>query len=116
MTTAPTHTRWLIVTLIFCIGVLMFIDRVNISIAAKYIMPEYGLSDVQMGWIFSAFVFGYAVLQIPGGTLGDSSAHDAYWQERYSGGRPSPQSLPSLAIGCSRPSRELWARSLSFAR
>jgi len=71
MNTSPTHTRWLIVALIFCIGVLMFIDRVNISIAAKYIMPEYGLSDVQMGWIFSAFVFGYAVLQIPGGTLGD---------------------------------------------
>ena len=71
MNTSPTHTRWLIVALIFCIGVLMFIDRVNISIAAKYIMPEYGLSDVQMGWIFSAFVFGYAVLQIPGGSLGD---------------------------------------------
>ena len=71
MKTSPTHTRWLIVALIFCIGVLMFIDRVNISIAAKYIMPEYGLSDLQMGWIFSAFVFGYAVLQIPGGTLGD---------------------------------------------
>jgi ACS family glucarate transporter-like MFS transporter len=68
---SPTRTRWLIVALIFCIGVLMFIDRVNISIAAKYIMPEYGLTDVQMGWIFSAFVFGYAVLQIPGGTLGD---------------------------------------------
>lgn len=71
MDNSPTRTRWLIVTLIFCIGVLMFIDRVNISIAAKYIMPEYGLNDVQMGWIFSAFVFGYAVLQIPGGTLGD---------------------------------------------
>lgn len=71
MDTSPTRTRWLIVALIFCIGVLMFIDRVNISIAAKYIMPEYGLTDVQMGWIFSAFVFGYAVLQIPGGTLGD---------------------------------------------
>lgn len=71
MNTAPTHTRWLILTVIFGIGELMFIDRVNISIAAKYIMPEYGLSDVQMGWIFSAFVFGYAVLQITGGTLGD---------------------------------------------
>jgi len=58
-------------TLIFCISVLMFIDRVNISIAAKYIMPEYGLSDVQMGWIFSAFVLGYAILQVPGGRLGD---------------------------------------------
>jgi len=67
----PTRTRWLIVALIFCMGVLMFIDRVNISIAAKYIMPEYGISDVQMGWIFSAFVLGYAILQIPGGWLGD---------------------------------------------
>src|SRR6266849_2893000 len=67
----PTRTRWLIVALIFCMGVLMFIDRVNISIAAKYIMPEYGLSDMQMGWIFSAFVLGYAILQIPGGWLGD---------------------------------------------
>lgn len=71
MAKSPTHTRWLIVALIFCMGVLMFIDRVNISIAAKYIMPEYGLSDVQMGWIFSAFVLGYAILQIPGGWLGD---------------------------------------------
>lgn len=67
----PTRVRWLIVALLFCMGVLMFIDRVNISIAAKYIMPEYGLSDVQMGSIFSAFVLGYALLQIPGGWLGD---------------------------------------------
>src|SRR5712692_2292202 len=71
MIDSPTRTRWLIVALIFCMGVLMFIDRVNISIAAKYIMPEYGLSDMQMGWIFSAFVLGYAILQIPGGWLGD---------------------------------------------
>jgi ACS family glucarate transporter-like MFS transporter len=52
-------------------GVLMFIDRVNISIAAKYIMPEYGISEVQMGWVFSAFMLGYAIMQIPGGWLGD---------------------------------------------
>src|SRR3954471_19096417 len=71
MTERPTRARWFIVALIFCMGVLMFIDRVNISIAAKYIIPEYGLSDVQMGWIFSAFVLGYAILQVPGGWLGD---------------------------------------------
>lgn len=71
MPETPTRTRWLIVGLIFCLGVLMFIDRVNISIAATHIMPEYGLSDMQMGWIFSAFVLGYALLQVPGGWLGD---------------------------------------------
>ena len=67
----PTRTRWLIIGLLYCTYVLMFIDRINISIAAKYIMPEYGLSEVQFGWIFSAFVLGYAVSQIPGGWLGD---------------------------------------------
>ena len=71
MKTTPTHTRWRIVGLVFVIYVLMFIDRVNISIAAKYIMPEYGLTDVEFGWIFSAFVLGYALVQIPGGWLGD---------------------------------------------
>src|SRR5919106_6029282 len=70
-TDSPTRTRWLIVFLIFLIYVLMFIDRVNIAIAAKYIMPEYGLSEVQIGWVFSAFVLGYALVQIPGGWLGD---------------------------------------------
>lgn len=71
MQTSPTRKRWQIIALMFVVGVLMFIDRVNISIAAKYIMPEYGLTDVQMGWVFSAFLLGYALMQVPGGMLGD---------------------------------------------
>jgi ACS family glucarate transporter-like MFS transporter len=67
----PSNTRWTIIALVFMIYVLMFIDRVNISIAAKFIMPEYGLTELQFGWIFSAFVLGYALSQIPGGWLGD---------------------------------------------
>jgi len=34
-------------------------------------MPAFGLTDQQMGWIFSAFVVGYALFQIPGGWLAD---------------------------------------------
>ena len=34
-------------------------------------MPALGLTNLQMGQIFSAFVFGYAIFQIPGGWLGD---------------------------------------------
>src|SRR5712691_7737194 len=71
MSDHPTRTRWLIVALLFGIYMLMVIDRVSISIAAKYIMPEYQLSEVQIGWIFSAFLVGYALCQIPGGWLGD---------------------------------------------
>jgi len=71
-TTDPrTGVRWQIIGLVFVIYMLMFIDRVNISIAAKFMMPEYGLTEVEFGWIFSAFVLGYALAQIPGGWLGD---------------------------------------------
>ena len=34
-------------------------------------MPALGLTDQQMGFVFSSFVIGYALFQIPGGWLGD---------------------------------------------
>lgn len=71
MDQGASSVRWRIVGFVFLVYVLMFIDRINISIAAKYIMPEYGISDVAFGVIFSAFVLAYALAQIPGGWLGD---------------------------------------------
>ncbi|MEC4674804.1 MAG: MFS transporter [Nitrospirota bacterium] len=69
--TPPTHTRWTILSLLLGISIITYIDRVNISITARQMMPALGLSQVEMGHIFSAFVFGYALCQIPGGWLGD---------------------------------------------
>ncbi|HET6465169.1 MAG TPA: MFS transporter [Nitrospiria bacterium] len=57
--------------MLFLISVVTYIDRVNISIAGKELMPVLGLSAVQMGTVFSSFVLGYALFQIPGGWLGD---------------------------------------------
>lgn len=70
-TAVPTRVRWRIIALIFVVYVLMFFDRVNISIAAHYIMPEYGLSQLEFGAIFTSFLLAYALAQIPGGWLGD---------------------------------------------
>jgi ACS family glucarate transporter-like MFS transporter len=69
--TKPTRTRWRILALLLAISVITYIDRVNISVTARQMMPALGLTDVQMGEIFSAFVLGYALCQIPGGWLGD---------------------------------------------
>jgi MFS transporter, ACS family, glucarate transporter len=30
-------------------------------------MPAYGMTDQEIGWVFSAFAVGYALLQTPGG-------------------------------------------------
>jgi ACS family glucarate transporter-like MFS transporter len=57
--------------LLFCISVVTYIDRVNISVTARHMMPALGLTDQDMGWVFSSFVAGYALCQIPGGWLGD---------------------------------------------
>jgi len=48
-----------------------YCDRVNISIASHYIVQEFHLSDVQLGYIFSAFLVGYALFQAPGGRISD---------------------------------------------
>jgi len=63
--------RWLILALLFAISVVTYIDRVNISVTARQMMPALGLTNQDMGWIFSSFVVGYALFQIPGGWLGD---------------------------------------------
>lgn len=67
----PSRIRWFILALLFAISVVTYIDRVNISVTARQMMPAFGLTDQQMGHIFSAFVLGYALCQIPGGWLGD---------------------------------------------
>jgi ACS family glucarate transporter-like MFS transporter len=56
---------------LFAISAVTYMDRVNISVTARQMMPAYGLTDQDMGYVFSAFVFGYALCQIPGGWLGD---------------------------------------------
>lgn len=70
-TLRTTPVRWLILALLFLTSVVTYIDRVNISVTARHMMPAFGLTDQQMGWVFSAFVAGYALFQIPGGWLAD---------------------------------------------
>lgn len=67
----PSPLRWLILGLLFAISVVTYIDRVNISVTARHMMPALGLTEQEMGFVFSAFVVGYALFQIPGGWLGD---------------------------------------------
>jgi sugar phosphate permease len=50
---------------------ITYIDRVNIGTAASAIKDEFHLSNVQLGLVFSAFAYPYALLQIFGGWLGD---------------------------------------------
>jgi ACS family glucarate transporter-like MFS transporter len=56
---------------LFLLSAVAYLDRVNISIAGTLLANDYHLSKIQLGWIFSAFLAGYASFQIPGGMLAD---------------------------------------------
>ncbi|MEP6691944.1 MAG: MFS transporter [Gemmatimonadaceae bacterium] len=65
------RVRWVLIGWLFVLSAVAYLDRVNISIAGKFIAREYGLSNEQLGWIFSAFVLGYALFQAPAGRIAD---------------------------------------------
>jgi ACS family glucarate transporter-like MFS transporter len=67
----PSRVRWILIFWMFAISAIAYLDRVNISIAGHFIQEEYRLNNVELGWIFSAFVLGYAAFQAPGGRLAD---------------------------------------------
>src|SRR4051812_6455504 len=67
----PTRARYWVIVFAITLAVIQYIDRVCISQAAPFIIADLGLTTKQMGFVFSAFTFAYALFEIPGGWLGD---------------------------------------------
>lgn len=66
-----TRVRWRIVALLLSFSIVSYVLRVNITIAGEPIMHEFHLTAVQLGWVFSAFLFSYTALMTPAGTWAD---------------------------------------------
>lgn len=60
-----------LIALLFALSGMSYFDRVAISIAGPDIMKEFHLPEIQMGYIYSAFLLSYTVLMTPGGWLAD---------------------------------------------
>jgi MFS transporter, ACS family, glucarate transporter len=63
--------RNIVLILLIAVGIITFLDRINISVAGSSIMQDLGLSRRQWGWVLSAFIVSYGLLQIPLGLWGD---------------------------------------------
>ncbi len=66
-----TGYRWRIILVLFVMAVALYVDRVNISVAAPALAQEFNLSPAALGTVLSVFLFGYAIGLIPGGYLAD---------------------------------------------
>src|ERR1700733_5893712 len=63
--------RWAVVGLLFLGGMINYLDRAALSIAAPFITRELNLSPSQLGVVFSVFFFGYAAFCFVGGYASD---------------------------------------------
>jgi len=48
-----------------------YVCRVAVTVVAPGMMRDFGLSQTQMGTVFTAFLLGYTVFQVPSGGLAD---------------------------------------------
>ena len=62
---------WGLVIMLCATATASYICRVNVSTAGVLIMKEFSLSQTDLGKVFSAFLLGYALFQVPAGMLAD---------------------------------------------
>ncbi|MBW2715802.1 MAG: MFS transporter, partial [Deltaproteobacteria bacterium] len=62
--------RWLILCLIVVASFIAYVLRTNMSVVGKTMITDLGMTEVQLGMVFSAFAAGYAIFQFPAGVFG----------------------------------------------
>jgi ACS family glucarate transporter-like MFS transporter len=67
----PTRVRYGVLAFCCILSMITYLDRVCFGTVASNIQTEFGLTDTQKGWLFTAFAFAYAVFEVPTGWLGD---------------------------------------------
>jgi ACS family glucarate transporter-like MFS transporter len=67
----PTNVRYGVLGFACALATITYLDRVCFGTVASNIQTEFGLTESQKGWLFTAFAFAYAVFEVPTGWLGD---------------------------------------------
>ena len=67
----PTRARQIVILFAVTLAIITYVDRICMSQAKLTIQGEFGLSDKQIGWVFSIFTLAYGLFEIPFGWLGD---------------------------------------------
>ena len=64
-------TKWFVISMLFVVGGINYIDRAAFSIIAPMASKNLGLTPSQLGLVFSAFFVGYAIFCFVGGYFSD---------------------------------------------
>ena len=70
-TDKPTSARYVVILFAVTLGVITYLQRHAIAVAIPAIREDLGLDKLQMGLALSAFLWMYALCEIPAGFAGD---------------------------------------------
>jgi ACS family glucarate transporter-like MFS transporter len=70
-TAKTSSANWRLVLLLMAVASSGYVGRVAVTVAAPGMMREFSLTQAQMGTVFSAFLLGYTLFQVPSGALAD---------------------------------------------
>jgi MFS family permease len=68
---APSRVRHVVVAFAFVLGPVLFLDRAVRSVLAPAARRDLKIGPMAMGGVFTAFIWGYGLLHVPAGWLGD---------------------------------------------
>jgi len=63
--------RYLVLAVLCVLSVILYLDRICISVALPRIQAEFGIPPEQLGWVSLAFSISYAMFEIPSGHMAD---------------------------------------------
>jgi MFS family permease len=66
-----TARRAWVAFIIFLLVVINFMDRIALAVAARPLVEAFGFTSVQLGYLFSAFLWSYVICLVPLGLLND---------------------------------------------
>jgi ACS family glucarate transporter-like MFS transporter len=65
------HRRYWIFVLMFLLATINYVDRIVLSVSSAPIAQEFGIDKVQLGYLFSSFLWLYVVCLVPMGIIVD---------------------------------------------
>jgi len=67
----PTSIRHGMIAITTFVALMLYLDRVCLSIVGSSIRQDLQFSEEQYAWLLSSFFWAYALCQIPAGWIGD---------------------------------------------
>ena len=68
---SASRVRYVVLFVICLLAVISYVDRTCIAVSGPFLAADLGLSSVQMGFVYGAFILSYGLFAVPGGLLGD---------------------------------------------